>query len=85
MSNNKKAFIEFIVDASSESHLPPGLQKKLIRGFYEIVAQGSYTDSDLELYLEKQGYDAKPEDLKHIRYLHKTTEMYFPGVHNADY
>lgn len=85
MSSNKKTFIEFIVDASSESQLPPGQQKKLIRGFYEIVAQGSYKDKDLKDYLDGKGYEAKPQDVKHVRYLHNTTKMYWPGVHNTDY
>ena len=85
MSNNLKTFVEFIVDASHESGLPSGQQKKLIRGFYEIVAKPNYEMADLEVYLRGQGYELTDEDQIKIKNLHYSVKFFWEDVHNADY
>lgn len=85
MSNDKKTFVEFIVDASEESELPEGQQKKLIRGFYEIVGQDVYDDEVLKDYLEGQGYTVTEKDKLKIRNLQNTVKCLWEDLHNTDY
>ena len=85
MSNDKKTLVEFIVDASEESELPEGQQKKLIRGFYEIVGQDVYDDEVLKDYLEGQGYTVTEKDKLKIRNLQNTVKCLWEDLHNTDY
>ena len=80
-----KTFVEFIVDASEESQLPPGQQKKLVRGFYEIVAQDNFSKSALTTYLNGQGYELTDIDEAKVRSLHKSVELLWEDLHNTDY
>lgn len=85
MNDELSTFVEFIVAASGESHIPEGQQKHLIRGFYEIVANSDYEDEDLEKYLNSQGYDFNGMDKLKVRNLHNSVDLLWPEIHDTDY
>ena len=76
---------KFILDASYDSGVSVADdKKKLIRGFYRIVSKKKYDNSELEAYLDTQGYTVTPQELRSIRNLHVATDYFFE-VHDKDY
>ncbi len=85
MDNKLKDFRKFILEASDESNQPVMQdEKRLIRGLYKIVSKKKYDNSELEAYLEKQGYQITQQELRKMRNLHVATDYFFE-VHDKDY
>jgi hypothetical protein len=71
-----KTFNEFILDASGDP--------ELIGGFYDIVSQPNYLNSQLENYLNGKDYEIKPQEINKVKSLHYQAKNFF-DVHNRDY
>jgi len=80
-----KKFKKFIMDASRGSCKTVSQDReRLIRGFYCIISKKNYNDNELKTYLNDNGYDVTPKELKKIKNLHDATELLFK-IHNMDY